>query len=750
MSRFGLRLLVVFVAAGASASTPVFAGSDEATLAADAQLGVLAESEYEGAAEIAAIEHSRGDPARLDRFLTPNAPRELRARAIVALGRLGARAGVEARFKSLIADGGADLDLVVWAAGLSGAKGLVPSLLPLLDSKKPSTRGWAIYALGDVGDHRADGYLLPLLTESEPLVTVPASYAAVALETERALEALVTLAINSHQDLRARAFADAWRLAAARRRAKSTKESPWPGDAALARRLAPYAARDPNPEVRVFAHRALSVLLPPTLAPNVDDPSDPVRIALGGAADPDPRVVADVANRFLSRYEGPGAAEALWTAGYDTDRLVRESVAATLAIKPSAAKRAVVDDLLAHETDGRVRLQLAIALAANGGLDAARKVIDSERAAGLDAALVGVALVKCLADAKTDATLRTELLALGRDETLAAVVREAVLDIAGEIPEPEAAAYGLERCKDSDPIVRAGAAALVGDHGTSADVAPLAAFYDTTPGRLTQDFRAAIVEAVGKLGGPRPVDKASEGKPIVSDAGPAAESLITKALDDPAPTVRLAARTAAKAFPSLAARAELEDAHPNEWLGLPRPKGPIAGLDFSKGEGNLTELEILRLADSIRVQGTRVRFETDAGMITFAVDPVWTPVHAVNLVLAAASGVYDGTLWHRVVPGFVVQGGDPRGDGSGDAGHAVPDEIAPHASFLRGTLGMPKGTKDTGGCQVFVMHMSAPHLDQHYTAFGTAVEGIDVVDRIRVGDRIRRATLVDGVPAAAK
>ncbi len=205
-----------------------------------------------------------------------------------------------------------------------------------------------------------------------------------------------------------------------------------------------------------------------------------------------------------------------------------------------------------------------------------------------------------------------------------------------------------------------------------------------------------------------------------------------------------------KGFPALAARAESEDAHPNEWNGLPRPKGPIAGLDLSKGDGNLSELEILRLAEAIRVQKTRVKFETTVGTLVFEVDPVWTPVHAVNLVLAAAAGVYDGTPWHRVVPAFVIQGGDPRGDGSGDAGYSVPDEIAPHASFLRGTLGMPKSTKDTGGCQVFVMHMSAPHLDQHYTAFGAVVEGIEVVDRIRVGDRILKATVVDGGAPAAK
>lgn len=747
MSRLGRAFLFLLVAS--AATTPRTASADEKALAAGAQLGILSGPEFEGAAAIAAIEHSRGDPAGLDRFLVPDAPRELRVRAIIALGRIGARAGVESRLRALLAEGGDDTSLVIWAAGHAGLPGLVPSLLPFLDSKTPTHRGWAIYALGDSGERRADGYLLPLLTEKEASVTDPAGYSTVALGAERALEGLVTLAVESHQDVRARAVANAWRLAGARRKARSTKDTPWAGDAVLARRLAPFAAKDPDPEVRAFAHRALAILLAPTLAPNPDDPDDPVHIALAGAADPDPRVVADVASRFLSKYEGPGGAEALWTAGYDADPLVRETVAQTLAAKPTEARRAVAEDLLTHEQDARVRLQLAIAVAANGNLELARKALDTAKASGVDAALVGVALAKCLVGAKTDAAQRAELLALGRDEKAPPIVREAVLEVAGDIPEAEAAAYGIERCKDADPIVRASAASLVGDHGTPSDAPALAALYDPATGRTDQDFRAAIVEAVGKLVA-RPT-----GTNGSSDAAPTAASLLTRALDDSAPSVRLAAREAAKTFTQahpgaeLAKRAGAEDARPNDWKGLPRPKGPIAGLDFSQGEGSLSEIEIIRLADAIRSHGTQVAFETDAGTIVFSVDTVWTPVHAVNLVLAAAAGVYDGTLWHRVVPAFVIQGGDPRGDGSGDAGYSVPDEIAPHASFLRGTLGMPKSTKDTGGCQVFVMQMAAPHLDQHYTAFGAVVGGIEVVDRIRVGDRIRKASLVEaGAPAA--
>jgi cyclophilin family peptidyl-prolyl cis-trans isomerase len=93
-----------------------------------------------------------------------------------------------------------------------------------------------------------------------------------------------------------------------------------------------------------------------------------------------------------------------------------------------------------------------------------------------------------------------------------------------------------------------------------------------------------------------------------------------------------------------------------------------------------------------------------------------------------------------VVSGFVVQGGDPRGSGWGDGGISLRDEINP-LSFDRGTVGMPKAGKDTGGCQLFITHVPTPHLDGRYTVFGKVVSGMDAVDRLEPGDRIRRAYL---------
>jgi cyclophilin family peptidyl-prolyl cis-trans isomerase len=91
------------------------------------------------------------------------------------------------------------------------------------------------------------------------------------------------------------------------------------------------------------------------------------------------------------------------------------------------------------------------------------------------------------------------------------------------------------------------------------------------------------------------------------------------------------------------------------------------------------------------------------------------------------------------VPAFVIQGGDPRGDGSGSGGATIRQEFSA-VPYDRGTLGVPRSdAPDSGGCQLFFCHGAAPHLDQRYTVTGIIVEGIEVVDRIDLGDRILKA-----------
>jgi cyclophilin family peptidyl-prolyl cis-trans isomerase len=113
------------------------------------------------------------------------------------------------------------------------------------------------------------------------------------------------------------------------------------------------------------------------------------------------------------------------------------------------------------------------------------------------------------------------------------------------------------------------------------------------------------------------------------------------------------------------------------------------------------------------------------------------PLTAANFVGLVERGFYDGLDFHRVVPDFVAQGGDPRGDGYGGSEALVREEIG--ASHRRGTVGMATAGKDTGSSQFFINHGWNVHLDGAYTAFAEIVAGMDVADRLEIGDVIRAA-----------
>ena len=118
------------------------------------------------------------------------------------------------------------------------------------------------------------------------------------------------------------------------------------------------------------------------------------------------------------------------------------------------------------------------------------------------------------------------------------------------------------------------------------------------------------------------------------------------------------------------------------------------------------------------------------------------PKTVANFEALAGEGFYDGTTFHRILPGFMIQGGDPntkdrdpRNDGTGGPGYTIPDEFggAPH---LRGALSMANtGQPESGGSQFFVLVGDAPHLDGRHSVFGRVVDGMDVVDRIVAVER---------------
>lgn len=133
---------------------------------------------------------------------------------------------------------------------------------------------------------------------------------------------------------------------------------------------------------------------------------------------------------------------------------------------------------------------------------------------------------------------------------------------------------------------------------------------------------------------------------------------------------------------------------------------------------------------------------TDKGAVTMELFPAEAPITVDSFVTLARKGYFNGVTFHRVVPNFVIQGGDPRGTGNGGPGYQMRCEVNMRP-YERGTLGMALSGKDTGGSQFFITHSPQPHLDGGYTVFGQVTKGMEVVDRIGRGDTIKRITIVE-------
>jgi cyclophilin family peptidyl-prolyl cis-trans isomerase/HEAT repeat protein len=142
--------------------------------------------------------------------------------------------------------------------------------------------------------------------------------------------------------------------------------------------------------------------------------------------------------------------------------------------------------------------------------------------------------------------------------------------------------------------------------------------------------------------------------------------------------------------------------------------------------------------------GKRVLAVVNTGKGSFTIEllPEAAPLNVDNFVQLAKRRYFNGIVFHRVVPNFVVQGGDPRGDGNGGPGYQIRCEIN-EVPYQRGAVGMALSGKDTGGSQWFVTHAPQPHLDGGYTVFGNVVAGMEVVDAIVRGDTIRSIVVTE-------
>jgi cyclophilin family peptidyl-prolyl cis-trans isomerase/HEAT repeat protein len=152
-----------------------------------------------------------------------------------------------------------------------------------------------------------------------------------------------------------------------------------------------------------------------------------------------------------------------------------------------------------------------------------------------------------------------------------------------------------------------------------------------------------------------------------------------------------------------------------------------------------TQLDYQRALSRIGKE-VRAVVTTTKGSFTMELLPNEAPLSVDNFVQLARRGYFKGIVFHRVVPNFVIQAGDPRGDGNGGPGYTIRCEIN-EVPYDRAAVGMALSGKDTGGSQWFVTHAPQPHLDGGYTVFGKVVSGMDVVDAIVRGDVIRSITI---------
>jgi cyclophilin family peptidyl-prolyl cis-trans isomerase/HEAT repeat protein len=607
------------------------------------------------------------------------------------------------------------------AVGRVGLPDAVPALQQALGDPEVEVRQMAAFALGLIGDASARPALLDALKDADPIVQ------------GRSAEALGT--IGDKSDAAAIAAMVKTHIQAGALMNVAPDDLAWPlAPPVEAARLGLYAL------VRLGSFDGIAS---DVLDPNGTPVSTwwPVAYALGRSGDaratpallsllPTPgRFTAAFAARGLAALKAQGAAAALRDIVAKRQRdpaVVIESIRALAAIRdvPSAS---LLEKILAEgEADPTLRLEAANAMAAIHSPDMLDFVIDltSDTAPGIRGAAI-----RALAQIDADVFLTT---LSGLDPDRDWTVRVAQVEALAMLPGGQGAPRLTSMLQDRDPrvtpaviralvtskapdvqriltdylkaddfVVRATAATGLADTTATPAVPALIEAYRATAGDSTYVARAAILTALNTL------DPATA-RPLLQDAlhdrdwavrVKAAALLRAQGVTDTAMAIRPAPTR------------PMDDA---EWRALLAP--PFSPHAF---------------------------IETDRGTIEIELAILDAPLTVSNFVTLARKGFFNGIAIHRVVPDFVVQDGDPRGDGDGGPGYTIRDEFN-QQPYLRGTVGMALDWTDTGGSQFFITHSPQPHLDARYTVFGHLVNGADVVDRIQPWDVVRRVQIWDG------
>ena len=650
-------------------------------------------SRMEKLARVAQLEDDRSAGAgELERYVR-DADRGIRRRAALAAGRVGDRSLTPA-LVDLMNDGEPLVrQMAAFALGLAGDPLAVERLVAALKDSDPTTRARAAEALGRIGDPRAAQSLADMvraaLPPNAPVVTVrgddPGSVQDPWFEPRLGLFALARLERDT-------AAAEGLMLAGGRSRFD------WWAATWVAMRLGKpafepvltAALESSDPLSRAFGARGLGALKHKAAV-----------LALVRLTSDKSPFVALSAVRALARIGDPRGTPAAAALLASPLPALREE--ALLALAELPPDRGLRSRLVAFVGDREPALRAA-ALQALAHLDRE------------DFALVLSGL-----DPDPEWSVRAGLArALGRSGgefaqgALLAMLEDpdprvlpAVLEALREARGADAADTLRRQLQHRDVSVRAAAAEGLARLAPEGETKHLAEALKRAQSDAEPDARLALVEALA-------AQKRPEALQALSEA----------AAGDPSRLVRERAAAALRAAGQAA-----PDPGP---VGVRRPRADyrqaLAPYDPAASGGLFTPRAILH---------------TPRGRIEIHLDVIDTPLTTQAFLDLARGGFYDGLTFHRVVPGFVAQGGDPRGDGNGGPGFQVRDEPAPRP-FGRGTVGLALAGRDTGGSQFFIATNPAPQLDGGFTPFGQVVSGLEAVEALRPGDTIEHVEIWDG------
>jgi cyclophilin family peptidyl-prolyl cis-trans isomerase/HEAT repeat protein len=436
----------------------------------------------------------------------------------------------------------------------------------------------------------------------------------------------------------------------------------------------------------------------------VDSASDPAGLrrrlqALLGQRNADLRIAV---LRTLAALRDSGAAPAVIPLLGDADQNVVVQAETTLGAVGGAAALAALRARFTH-ANFAIRRQAVIGAAQAGrAADSADAAALASLAADDDWRWRSVA-----AEAYGGAGLRAPLERLAEDGD-GRVVAQALQALGRVVPPPDTTLLPVARrlLGHADPAVRSVAADLLGRAASVADVDTLVMAYRAAAGDPFNDAQLSAVSALGAI-----ARASAAGRVAVA-------SRFLGAV--PRPDDYLVYRRGVD---------QLVDAR-DVW-GPPPPVATGRREDWYRDAARRWLAPAL-----VGAAAPRVTVETDRGRFVVELLPTDAPVTVAAFLELVDRRYFDGQRWHRVVPGFVVQAGDPRGDGWGGPGYVLRDEVNP-TRYAAGTMGMALSGPDTGGSQFFITHGPQPHLDGTYPLFGRVVEGQAVASAATQGDRIR-------------